>query len=135
MPRRAELASAHDLVSAARDLVRVDDPRTAGLWPRAAAMLCRQAVEVSLESLWALHCPGLRDTSTRCQLLCLGHFLHDAELAGRVAVAWEGLSRACHVRVYELAPSTEELQAWQECAWELADAVERQRVKAASTSW
>ena len=131
---RAELNGAHELVSAARDLVRVDDRRTAGLWPRAAAMLCRQAMEASLESLWALRCPGMSATSARCQLLCLGDFIHDRDLAGRVAVSWDGLTRACHVRVYELAPTAEELQSWLECAWDLADAVERQRVKAQPAS-
>jgi hypothetical protein len=118
---------AHQLVSAARDLIRVDDSRTAGLWPRAAAMLCRQAVEESLGTLWDLRSPAMAQTSTKCQLLCLGDFIHDTELAGRVSLTWNGLSRACHVRVYELAPTADELQSWLECAWELADAVERER--------
>ncbi len=122
-----DLADAHDLVSAARDLIRIDDVRTSGLWPRAAAMLCRQAIETSLGDLWDLRCPALRETSRKCQLLCLGDFLHQTELAGRVNLSWEGLSRACHVRVYELAPTAEELNSWLECAWELADAVERER--------
>jgi hypothetical protein len=120
-------ADAHDLVSAARDLIRVDDSHTAGLWPRAAAMLCRQAVEESLATLWDFRSPGMRETSTKCQLLCLGDFIHQTELAGRVSLTWNGLSRACHVRVYELAPTADELQSWLECAWELADAVERER--------
>lgn len=127
----ADAGGAHDLVSVARDLVRGDDSRTAGLWPRAAAMLCRQAMETSLESLWTLRCPGMSVTPTRCQLLCLGDFLGDRDLAGRVSVAWEGTSRACHVRVYELAPSAAELQSWLECAWALADAVERTATVAA----
>lgn len=122
-----DLADAHDLVSAARDLIRIDDVRTSGLWPRAAAMLCRQAIETSMTDLWDLRCPGLRETSSKCQLLCLGDFLHQAELAGRVNLSWEGLSRACHIRAYELAPTAEELNSWLECAWELADAVERGR--------
>ena len=92
-------------------------------------MLCRQAMEASLESLWTLRCPGMSATSSRCQLLCLGEFLHDRELAGRVSVAWEGTSRASHVRVYELAPTAAELQSWLECAWELADAVTRQAAR------
>lgn len=123
----SEVDDAHDLVSAGRDLIRVDDERTAGLWPRAAAMLCRQAIESSLADLWGLRCPAMGATSTRCQLLCLGDFLGDRELAGRVAVTWDGLSRACHVRVYELAPTAEDLLSWLECGWELADAVARAR--------
>lgn len=119
----ADRADAHDLVRAARDLVRTDDPRTAGLWPRGAAILARQSIEASLGDLWTLRAPGMVRTTARCQLLCLGDFLHDRGLAGRVGATWSGLSRACHVRVYELAPSLEELQSWLECAWDLAEAV------------
>ena len=90
-------------------------------------MLCRQAVEESLATLWELRSPAMAETSTKCQLLCLGDFIHNTELAGRVSLTWNGLSRACHVRVYELAPTADELQSWLECAWELADAVERER--------
>ncbi len=120
-----EVADAHELVSAARDLIRIDDPRTAGLWPRAAALLARQSIEASMDSLWGLRAPGMRATSLRCQLLCLGDFLHDSALAGRVALTWSTLSRACHLRVYELPPALAELQVWLECAWELAEAVTR----------
>jgi hypothetical protein len=123
----ADPAGAHELVSAARDLMRVEDASTAGLWSRGAAILARQSIETSLDALWTLRSPGMRNTSGRCQLLCLGDFLHDRELAGRVTLTWNGLSRACHVRVYELAPTLEELQSWLDCAWELAEAVARER--------
>ena len=119
----AEIADAHDLVSAARDLMGVDDPDTAGLWSRGAAILARQAIEAALDALWLLRAPGMCATSARCQLLCLGDFIHDPELAGRVGVTWHGLSRACHVRMYELPPGLEELQSWLDCAWELAETV------------
>ncbi len=115
-----EVVDAHDLVSAARDLIRIDDPRTAGLWPRAAALLARQSIECSMDALWTLRAPGMQATTLRCQLLCLGDFLQDPALAGRVGLTWSGLSRACHLRVYELPPSLEELQSWLECAWELS---------------
>jgi hypothetical protein len=120
-----EVADAHDLVSAARDLIRIDDTLTSGLWPRAAALLARQSIESSMDALWGLRSPGMRATTLRCQLLCLGDFLHDPRLAGRVSVTWSGLSRACHLRVYELPPSLEELQVWLECAWDLAEAIAR----------
>ncbi len=126
----ADPAVAHDLVSVARDLIRIDDPRTTGLWARAAAILARQSIEASMDQLWQLRSPGMRHTSARCQLLCLGDFLHDPALAGRVSVTWSALSRACHVHVYELPPTVEELGAWMECAWELAEAVRRQRAAA-----
>ena len=119
----ADTESPHALVSAARDLIHVDDPETAGLWPRAAALLGRQALEAALVALWEGTAPGLESASSRCQLLCLAGFLHDPVLAGRVYVTWEGLSRACHVRTYDLAPTAGELQGWLEAVWDLAEAV------------
>ena len=116
-------ADAQELVSTARDLVRVPTGATSGLWPRAAALLTRQSIEAAMGDLWRLRAPGMLATTSRCQLLCLGDFLHDRDLARRVSVAWDGLSRACHVRVYELPPAVEELSSWMSCAWDLAEAV------------
>jgi hypothetical protein len=125
-------ADAHSLVSAARDLVHIDDPQTAGLWPRAAALLGRQAIEAAMEDLWRLSAPGLEDSSAKCQLLCLSHFLGDPDLAGRVHATWHGLTRSCHIQVYELAPTAAELEGWLETAWALADHVHRIRLRAGS---
>jgi hypothetical protein len=127
-------ADAHSLVSAARDLIHIDDPQTAGLWPRAAALLGRQAIEAAMADLWQLSAPGLEDTSAKCQLLCLAHFLGDAELAGRVHATWHGLTRSCHIQVYELAPTAAELEGWLETAWALADHVHRIRDRVGSLS-
>jgi hypothetical protein len=123
-------ADAHSLVSAARDLIHIDDPETAGLWPRAAALLARQAIEAAMKDLWLLSAPGLEDTSAKCQLLCLSHFLGDPDLAGRVHATWHGLTRSCHIQVYELAPTAAELERWLETAWALADHVHRIRLRA-----
>jgi len=125
-------ADAHSLVSAARDLIHINDPQTAGLWPRAAALLGRQAIEASMEDLWQLSAPGLEDTSAKCQLLCLSHFLGDPDLAGRVHATWHSLTRSCHIQVYELAPTAAELEGWLETAWALADHVHRIRLRAGS---
>jgi hypothetical protein len=125
-------ADAHSLVSAARDLIHIDDPQTAGLWPRAAALLGRQAIEAAMEDLWLLSAPGLEDTSAKCQLLCLSHFLGDPDLAGRVHATWQGLTRSCHIQIYELAPTAAELEGWLETAWALADHVHRIRLRAGS---
>jgi hypothetical protein len=119
----ADSSDAHSLLSTARDLIHIDDPETAGLWPRATALLGRQAIEAAMEALWKLSAPGLESASLKCQLLCLTHFLGDRDLAGRVHVTWEGLSRSCHIRTYELAPTADELQGWLETTWELAEAV------------
>ena len=116
----------HELIGAARDVARWDEEGGIGSWQRAAALLARQGIDAAMTELWELRAPAMRDVTTRCQLLCLGSFVRDAELAGRVHVAWEGLSRACHVRVYELPPTVGELDAWMSCGWELCDAVAKE---------
>jgi hypothetical protein len=113
-----------DLVGAARDLLIVPDAATAGMWPRAAALLGRQALEQALHRLWALRAPGLEETSARCQLLCLQSLLGDPDLAGRVAHAWWALSRASHYHAYELPPTHAELNGWLEAVWDLGNRVE-----------
>jgi hypothetical protein len=118
---------AHALVSAARDLIRADDAMTAGLWPRAAALLARQGLELAMARLWEVTAPGLERTSTRCQLLCVGDMLNDRELGGRTTLTWHSLSNACHHRVYELPPTAGELNSALETVWDLAEAVERLR--------
>jgi hypothetical protein len=125
----ATTVDAHGLVSAARDLVRNDDAVTAGLWPRAAALLARQGLELAMARLWDVTAPGLERTSTRCQLLCVGEMLNDRELGGRATLTWQTLSDACHHRVYELPPTASELNGALETVWDLAEAVERLRTK------
>ena len=101
------------LVTVARDLLERADPMTAGIWPRATALLARQALEATLDDLWRLRAPGLEQCSARAQLLCLPFYLHgDEELAEKVCYAWAGLSRACHQHPYELAPTSSELVGW-----------------------
>ncbi len=114
-----------DLVAEARDLLRDGDGATAGLWPRAAAILARQSLELSMARLWELRAYGLYGTSSRCQLLCLRVILGDDALAGRAAAAFDSLSRAVHHHPYELAPTRDELMAWITAAWDLANCVER----------
>lgn len=113
-----------DLADDARTLLMDDRARTAGIWPRAAAVLARQAIELALDHLWQLRAPGLGYTPYRCQLLCLSTFLGDEELAERTAVAYWALSRALHHHPYELAPTHTELAACIAVARDLADRVE-----------
>lgn len=98
---------------------------TAGLWPRAAALLTRQALEVSVATFWAKAAPGVEETSRRAQFLCLGRYLGDAALAQRAHQAWAALSAGCHYHVYDLAPTREELQAWRETVAEVVERTER----------
>jgi hypothetical protein len=99
------------LVRAARDLLLYFDPETAGLWPRAAALLARQALEMGLDEFWEGRAPGVENASARAQLLCLPTYM-DALTARKADHAWEALSRACHHHPYELSPTAAELSSW-----------------------
>jgi hypothetical protein len=97
----------------ARRLLERADPATAGLWPRATALLARQALELALHRLWRRDAPGIAECPARAQLLCLPAYLRGRDgLAQRVSYAWAGLSRACHVHAYELPPTATELTGW-----------------------
>jgi hypothetical protein len=101
-----------EVVAAARNLMERTDPATAGLWPRATALLARQALEGALDDFWKVRQPGMEQCSMKAQLLCLPHYLGDEQLAERVSYAWAGLSRACHQHPYELPPTSAELLGW-----------------------
>jgi hypothetical protein len=88
------------------------DPALARVWPRAAAVLTRQALESQLVVVLGARFPGIQDCPCRAQLLCLQTYLADKDLAGEVAQAWWALTGACHHRLYELAPSASEIAGW-----------------------
>lgn len=96
------------LVGHARQMV---ERGTAGAWPRAAALLARQALEAAMDELWAARAPEVASLSARAQLTCLPEYLRDRALAGEVAYAWSLLSDACHAHAYDLGPTAEELAA------------------------
>jgi hypothetical protein len=101
-----------DLLTHAQDLLARATPTTRGLWPRAAALLARQALESSLDSYWRSRGVALGSCSTKAQLLCLGEYLKDGDLAREAHHVWAVLSRACHHHAYEVAPTAEELSSW-----------------------
>jgi hypothetical protein len=70
----------------ARRLVEHPDAGTAGIWPRAAALLARQALEQAMGDLWAgrPEADGLSDGTMRSQLLCLTAYV-DGDVATRAA--------------------------------------------------
>jgi len=106
------MSDARDVLQLARDLLSRSDPSTAGLWPRAAALLTRQALEEAVDEYWrARHLP-LDSLPTQAQLVCLRMMTSDGSLPARVHEAWGALSRACHHHPYELAPTAEELATW-----------------------
>lgn len=100
------------LLEQARDLLRGRDDVTTGRWPRAAALLARQALETAIDERCAAEHEALGScTSHRAQLLCLGR-LGDPTLAREAAHVWSALSRACHYHAYELPPTAGELETW-----------------------
>jgi hypothetical protein len=105
-------------------LLRRGDPSTAGLWPRASALLALEALESALSRLWEQRAIDLRGCSMRTQLICLRTYLEDARLAARAGHAWSALSRACHHHAYELAPTSGELESWFGVVGELVEQVE-----------
>ena len=114
------------LVSSARALIKIPESDGAGLWPRTAAVLGRQAIESALRQYWRLRQPGLEHCSNHAQLLCLVAYLNKKELAHETADAWAALSRACHHHPYELSPTADELHGWLATAGAFAAEVRRQ---------
>lgn len=100
-----------DLLDHARRLITGPDGPI-GVWPRAAALLARQALEDALDRLWRLSVPQMRQASRRTQMICLGMLLKDEALIADVRAVWSSLSRACHHHHYELAPTAAELERW-----------------------
>lgn len=122
---RKDGESPGDLLNMADRLLRRPDPATAGLWPRASAILALQALEASLLGLWKRRTIDLPGCSMRTQLICLRSYLEDATLAARTGHAWSALNRACHHHPYELGPTAGELQSWFSVVSELVQRVGR----------
>jgi hypothetical protein len=102
-----------ELLAAAKDLMQRPDTLITGTWPRAAALLARQALEVAMGELWASkrQAAGMPRSSMRSQLLCLTAYL-DPGTASRAAYLHAALSHACHYHPYELPPTAAELTGW-----------------------
>jgi hypothetical protein len=101
-----------EVLESAEVLLRRADPATAGLWPRASALLALQALEEILARLWERRALDLGCCSVSTQLICLRSYLDDAKLAARAGHAWSALQRATHHRAYELGPTSGELESW-----------------------
>lgn len=101
-----------EALEAAQRLLERPSGKTAGLWPRAAALLARQALEESIDEYWKSKGVDLGACAMRPQLLCLPRYLDDEELALDVGHAWGALTRACHHHPYELPPTAPELSRW-----------------------
>ncbi len=102
-----------DLLIAARDLLERPATASVGGWPRAVALLTRQAMETALEEFWKASpsTAGLCDCARKTQLICLPAYL-DPRLAREAGYVWAALSSACHHHPYDLAPTAAELSGW-----------------------
>ena len=100
-----------EILERATGLLNHPTAETAGLWPRATAVLARQALEVGLHEALSEKILGIQNAPVRVQLLCLQSYLEDTETAHEVNLAWWALSQACHHLSYELPPTALELEA------------------------
>jgi hypothetical protein len=101
-----------ELLYRAVDLLERPTSGTLGLWPRATAVLVRQALERGLTDVLSARVEGIQRAPVRAQLLCLRIVLDDTATADEVNLAWWALSRACHHLSYELPPTAAELRVW-----------------------
>ena len=102
-----------ELLQAARQILGHTGGLAPALWPRAAAILARHALESAVRDLWTSR-PGyeaLVNSSMRAQLVSLIDVI-DQQSAARASFVWSALSEACHDHPYELAPTAGELTHW-----------------------
>ncbi|MCC6163792.1 MAG: hypothetical protein IT182_10650 [Acidobacteria bacterium] len=99
------------LLAHSRTLVDSDDWALAYWWGRGAAVLARQAIELSLDEFWMRRARSMVDASARGQFLALRLYV-DVGAASEGYVTWCLLSRACHHHPYELQPTREEVVRW-----------------------
>lgn len=112
------------LLEAADQLMAQPMELMAGRWPRAVALLTRQAIEGSLFDLWRAVRPGVEAVPMRAQLLVLRQSIAP-RVAAEAEYAWAALSRACHHHPYELVPTATELGQWLGAAGDLDREVRR----------
>lgn len=79
---------------------KIGMPRGRGA--RVAALLARSALEDGVDGLCSEHGLDVSRAGMRVKLACLRAV--SADEAGDAAIAWWGLSRACHQHAYEIAP-------------------------------
>jgi hypothetical protein len=95
-----------------RDLIRRPDVPFDGIWPRAAALPARQALETAMGELWASSRRAAGMSGCPCaRRMCLTAYL-DPGPASRAVYLLAALSQACHYHPYELPPTAAELTGW-----------------------
>lgn len=78
---------------------------------RAAAFLVRRALEDTTRAL-CRSAGASSDRATMHSRLIVVRVLHGDQVANRAAIAWMGLSTACHHHAYELTPTVDEVRHW-----------------------
>jgi len=96
------------VLEAARDLLGRHGLKATTLYPRAAALLARQALEARVRGEWRDHELPLAETSMTNQFHALRQ-LRDPRIAGEAYEAWAALSHVCHHHPYDLTPTPAEL--------------------------
>ena len=84
----------------------------AGLWPRACAVLIRQALEGAVREVLRERLPGSQAASGRVQFLCLGRALGDRGKARELGYVWSRMSAVLHQGAGGMAPSEVQLRGW-----------------------
>ena len=97
-----------ELLAEARRMLDESPPGTVSAWPRAAAVLARQALEAAITDFWHAREPSIVGASMRAQIGCL-HAWVSNDVAAETAWTWHALSHATHHHAYELDPTREEL--------------------------
>lgn len=103
-----------ELLALAREILEHPRFGMTAVWPRAVALLGRQALEEGLDSFWDQEFELMRSANRRTQTMCLDQFARDSEVSSGVKEAWSALSRACHHHPFELSPTEVELKVWLE---------------------
>lgn len=124
MSASEDLAEARQVIAAARIAVRNPDAGLDDAWPRAAALLARQALELAVEALLVDRIPEVGAVSMRVQVACVGELVGPGD-AHEAAWLWARLSTACHHHPYDLAPTGDELSEWIDRVGAFVEAVAR----------
>ena len=101
-----------ELLDAANELLERPDLSLVGAWPRAVALLGRQALEGGLDGFWEAEFANMKYASRRTQTLCLEQYVRDRSLTDGIRQSWAELTRACHHHPFELSPTAAELKNW-----------------------
>lgn len=100
-----------ELLEQARALLERATSPLSGIWPRAAVLLARQALEAALDEFWMSKFLDMDTVSMRAQMACLPDYM-DPEEAASLSEMWAVLTQACHYQSFDLGPTVGEVRSW-----------------------